>query len=335
MRILMISLDKHILDPSSRAAARMARYARELPLSIIIPSSEKKSVLLSPNASVCGSGGRGRLGRYWAAYRAAVRIFQEESCNRITVQDPFLAGLVGVLLRRKFRAPLEIQLHGDFFPPASYYRRGTLARRLGYFLARHIVVPRADSIRAAGRRVAESVIALGIPKERIAIRPVSVDAVSEKQYHPERHLHALYPQYARIFLVLGRLDPVKNIRWLLSVFADALQQRPSLGLVIVGDGSEREAIERDISMLGLDASVHLLPWTGDPRDLLATADAVLVPSVSEGYGLVAMEAHMLGTPVIMADVGVAGYELPAGPNVHIIPTNDRGQFIHALLASTL
>jgi glycosyltransferase involved in cell wall biosynthesis len=72
-------------------------------------------------------------------------------------------------------------------------------------------------------------------------------------------------------------------------------------------------------------------WTDDPFSYVKTADCVLFPSLSEGYGMVAMEAHAAGTPIIMTDVGVANYELPAGPKVIITPLDDRDKFIQAIL----
>lgn len=99
------------------------------------------------------------------------------------------------------------------------------------------------------------------------------------------------------FLFVGRLNAQKGVADLLEAFAWAPQ---SCALDIVGDGEDRDALQRRATTLGVADRVT---WhrTVDREALPALyrqAQAVLVPSRQEGLGLVAVEAQLCGTPVI-------------------------------------
>ena len=117
-----------------------------------------------------------------------------------------------------------------------------------------------------------------------------------------------------VVLFVGRIQPLKR----LDVAVEALAQLPSAvgpageaQLVVVGGASgsdgpgELARIQARIDALGLAGRVRFVP--PQPHHLLSTwyraADAVVVPSRSESFGLVALEAAACGTPVVAADVG--------------------------------
>ena len=122
---------------------------------------------------------------------------------------------------------------------------------------------------------------------------------------------------------------MKNIIWLIDVFKQTSGQRNSL-LLIVGRGEEEKKIKEKIEALNLEKNIKLQNWTEEPYGYLKTADCVLFPSLSEGYGLVPMEAHAVGTPVIMNDVGVANFELKPSEKVKILPINDKESWVEAI-----
>ncbi len=99
---------------------------------------------------------------------------------------------------------------------------------------------------------------------------------------------------------VGRLTPAKNY----DTAVHALAQLPA-GVVrysIAGEGAERATLERLTSELGLKDRVNLLGYVENVSELLKTADAFLIPSNWEGFGLAAVEAMNAGLPVIAADV---------------------------------
>ena len=112
-----------------------------------------------------------------------------------------------------------------------------------------------------------------------------------------------------VLLFVGRIQPLKGLD--VAVRALAALGRPDATLVVVGGASgsggpaEVERIHSLIDELGVAAQIrHVDP---QPHHLLSTyyraADVCVVPSRSESFGLVALEAAACGTPVVAAAVG--------------------------------
>ena len=249
---------------------------------------------------------------------------KEKNIEEITAQDPFFIGLVGWCLKRKFKIKLEVQVHGDFF--GGYYKNQWFKLYLAKF-----ILKRANIIRVVGERVKQSLLSLGVIENKIIIRPIQNNPELVKNYLSEINLHSKYPGYEKVFLFLGRLDPVKNISWLIDIFNEVVKQKQNYLLLIIGKGDEEIKIRSQIANNNLGSNIKLQNWTENPYGYLKTADCVLFPSLSEGYGLVPMEASIVGTPVIMTNVGVANYELKPGPKVKIVSVGDKDAFIKAML----
>lgn len=330
MAILMLSLDKKILSPDSAVAARMRRYGADDELFIVVPSSHRAVVDLSPRVHVYGTGGGHKLSQFLNLFAGAKSVLKSGAeISKITAQDPFFIGLAALMLGKKYRIPVEVQVHGDFFGSA-YYRRSGLMNYIRYLLGR-IVVRHASKVRVVGERVCKSLIGIGVSEKKISVRPIAVDVSAIQKYESRIDLHTKYPGYDKIFLVLGRLEPVKNISWLIDIFASVEPKKRGFLLLIVGEGSEKKKLQKRVRELGLQNSVIFEPWTNDPWSYLKTADCLLFPSLSEGYGLVVMEAVVAGTPVIMTDVGVANFEVKDQTGIRIFQINDKERFIHLLL----
>lgn len=328
---MMLSLDKKILDQSSAVARRMVEYGKTEDIYIVIPDRERKTVVLSGRAQVEATGGRNKAVQLWNLYALVKKYLSENSSRMITAQDPFFLGLAALRLRSRFNILVEVQVHGDFFS-SDYYRKGSIVQRARYYLGRY-VVRHSDKVRVVGERVRQSVVAFGVAPEKVTVRPVPVNASAIRAYAPKFDLHARYPQFKKIFLALGRPDPVKNIAWLIDIFAVVVKAHPDWGLVVVGDGPEQKRLEALVKNKNLGYNIIIESWTNDPWSYLKTADCLLFPSLSEGHGLVVMEAIAAGTPVIMTDVGVANFEVKAGPQVVIMPVNDGEAFLQAIRKS--
>ncbi len=106
----------------------------------------------------------------------------------------------------------------------------------------------------------------------------------------------------RLLLFVGLLIRRKGVHVLLEAMA-AADLPPDVRLLVAGDGPEREALEQLSSRLGLDARVAFLGFRADVPDLLAEADAFVLPAAMEQQPLVLIEAMGAGKPVVATDVG--------------------------------
>ena len=103
---------------------------------------------------------------------------------------------------------------------------------------------------------------------------------------------------------VGRFEDKKGFACLLEAFTSALQQRPDLRLVIIGEGSTRAALQARIDHLGLGARVSLPGHLNEAAQLYSAFDWVAIPSLSEGLGLIMQEAVMAGVPVMSSELAV-------------------------------
>lgn len=113
----------------------------------------------------------------------------------------------------------------------------------------------------------------------------------------------------RLFLFVGRLEPLKGVDVILRALAmlTAGGRHPDVRLLVLGDDSgagERARLEDLVGQLGLRERVEFL-GSVQQRDLpayYAAADGCLMPSYSESFGLVGLEAQACGTVVIASNV---------------------------------
>jgi glycosyltransferase involved in cell wall biosynthesis len=104
-------------------------------------------------------------------------------------------------------------------------------------------------------------------------------------------------------LYVGRLEPVKNLQFLLTAFRAAIAQVPEMRLWLVGDGTERQRLEQVTDELGLHANVSFWGQQMDVAPFFASADAFVMSSVSEGLPMSLLQALSSRLPAVVTDVG--------------------------------
>ncbi len=102
---------------------------------------------------------------------------------------------------------------------------------------------------------------------------------------------------------VGRLAPVKNHALLLNALHQALLSSPGIRLWMVGDGSERGALENLAARLGIAEQVTFWGQQLDVAPYFSSADAFVMSSRSEGLPVSLLQALSVGLPVVVTDVG--------------------------------
>lgn len=99
---------------------------------------------------------------------------------------------------------------------------------------------------------------------------------------------------------VGRFDKVKNHEFLLDVFYQVHKRNSDAVLLLIGEGKLKEKIQKKVSMLGIGQSVYFLGTRSDINELMQAMDIFLLPSHSEGLGIVAIEAQAAGIETILS-----------------------------------
>src|SRR5215212_7955780 len=123
-------------------------------------------------------------------------------------------------------------------------------------------------------------------------------------------------------LFVGRLAPQKGVDTLVS--AAALIENPSARILLVGDGPERPALEREAERIGVGDRVRFLGFLAHDRlpAAMAHADVLALPSVYEELGTVLIEAMWAGLPIVASRTGGIPDVIEDGVNGLLVPPGE-------------
>ena len=195
------------------------------------------------------------------------------------------------------------------------------------------VYPQADLLSAVSAGAAASLAAdLGLPQGQVEVLPNSIDLseIQAMRSQDADHRWLGADQQTPVFVSVGRLEPVKGYCNLLQAVALYKEQHP-VKLILVGEGSQRNALETQRRSLGLEDSVDLPGFVKNPIPLVAAADAFVLSSRSEGQGMVLLEAMAVGTPIVATDCPSGPRELLDGGKAGLlVPVDDPAAMAEAM-----
>lgn len=333
MKILMISLDKTLLAGQAMGDAqeRHRRYGEFVEkLDVVVFSRHGfQPAQLSEKVKVFPTDSFSRFNYIFDAYKIGEALFRQNNYDLIDVQDPFFTGLVGHWLKKKFKKPLEIHFHGDFWGNAFQSEAGLFQLLLSKFIAR-----KADGIRVVSSGIKEKLVKRGIPSEKIAVIPTPVDVEKFKASEPEK-VKQIKDTYfnKKIILYAGRLVKVKNLSLLLKAVARIRNSKHNIVLLIIGDGGERAKLKRMVGRLGIEDVVVFIS-SAPQKDLVNyyhAADVFVLPSFSESLGKVLIEAGAAGCPVVSTETTGARDIVVDGRTGYLTPINDENAVVEKIL----
>ena len=148
----------------------------------------------------------------------------------------------------------------------------------------------------------ETVRDFTVPEERVEVIPNFIDTAVYRPGLVPSHRATLAPDGEKIVMHISNFRAVKRAEDVVSVFAKLTAKQPSR-LVLVGDGPERPRVLMRAEELGVRDRVMFLGKHTSVHEVLSCADLFLLPSASESFGLVALEAMACGAPVVASNVG--------------------------------
>jgi len=145
-------------------------------------------------------------------------------------------------------------------------------------------------------------------------------------------LHEEYgiPDGAPIVGVVARLEPEKGHPTLLDAWPRVLESVPNAHLLIVGEGSRREALEAQMVELGLTKHVTFTGRRDDIPSVTAALDVAVLPSYREAQGLSILEAMALSRPVVASNVGGIPEMIGSGETGLLVAPHDAVALADAL-----
>jgi len=204
---------------------------------------------------------------------------------------------------------------------------------------------RCDSFVVPGQASLEYLQLLGLPRDSIVVAPNAVDncwfqAQAESICARGAEFRERLRLPRRFVLFVGRLVPEKGVFDLLQAYAklDA-EVRSKVGLVFAGDGISRAELERRAK--GISPGTTCFPGFTHREELAglyAHAEALVLPTHSDPWGLVVNEAMACGLPIIVSSVaGCAADLVEDGWNGYVVPPREAERLstaINALLQNS-
>jgi len=252
----------------------------------------------------------------------------------------WLSGWAGLLLHEVLRVPLAISFHTLGRVKDATRRPDQAPAGLLRIAAETEVIARAGCVIASTPAEATQLIEhYAANPERLCVSPPGVDHLVFCPGDRRAAREALgLPAEGRVVLFAGRIQPLKGPDIALAAFALVAARLPDCRLLVIGGPSgpqgreELDFLRTGAAAANLEERV-LLRGPLPHHELAAAyraADVVVVPSRSESFGLVAVEAQACGVPVVAAAVGGLAYAVADGESGLLVSGWDPADYAAAL-----
>lgn len=221
--------------------------------------------------------------------------------------------------------PLVNTFHHVHAVKSKRYLQGRALLRLPRLVCEKIILSLpVDVVHAVSQSTKEDLVQFGVEPNKIIVVPNGVPqfwAAGRRSYQT----------YA---LFIGRLVKYKNLDVVIRAFGRVVDNLPAAKLIVAGDGPARSEWAEMASSLGLKDNIRFEGYVSEKRkeELLANCSAVVVPSLIEGFGLVALEAFVHEKPVLASDTDSSREMVRQGIDGLLLPAHDAIKWSEAITA---
>ncbi|MEM4662428.1 MAG: glycosyltransferase family 4 protein [Candidatus Diapherotrites archaeon] len=219
----------------------------------------------------------------------AIAIGSKIECDVIHCHD-WMTYMAGIALKKILKKPLVVTIHST-----EYDRTGNLFPNAEIVSIERRGLTEADMVITVSEYEKRQIIEkYGIEPNKVAVVYNAIDLEQYKRKNIEKYLND------RIVLFVGRLTVQKGVDFFIEAAKKVLEKNKSVRFVIVGSGDQMpHLIQKSIS-LGIADRVHFVGFENDVSKYYSIADVFVMPSVSEPFGLTALEALACEVPVIIS-----------------------------------
>ena len=263
-------------------------------------SSELYNSIYSKNKQLLELGGfqtSTLTGKVEAYRRQALEAIENADDFDIIHAHDWLCFGAGIALKEKTGKPLVVHIH------ATEFDRGG-----GQGVNEYVYQKEKEGFEAADKIIAVSELTKNIVVEKYNIKEEKINVVHNGVVVPNKKeytltaIHKLKTSGNNIVLYLGRITIQKGVEYLITSAKRVLEFEPNTIFVIAGSGDMEQQIIELAADLQISANIMFVGFVrGDiAESILNVADVVVMPSVSEPFGIVPLEALSHGTPVIIS-----------------------------------
>lgn len=274
-----------------------------------------KDKKLSDNVYVYPTNSANQITFLREAYNIASQICQKRKIDLVLTQDPFLTGLVGQKLKKKFNIKFLVHFHGDFFYNDLWLKEDWFNRLL--LLIGKRVVRQADGLRVMSQGIKQKLIKFGLKENIIRVIPTPVDLAKFGLYDKETN----EIKDKKNILAIGRLVTAKDYPTLIEAIKILATKRHDFILNIIGGGPEFNNLKKITAQLDYVNLKGPIDHDQLPAEY-KKADLLVLTSTNESFGKVLIEANACGKPVVSTSTTGAQEIIQEGYNGYLVPVGD-------------
>ena len=236
----------------------------------------------------------------FSAIRLGLHVVKREKID-IIHSNNFSPALAGSILSSFTRKPHVTTVHDIFSLCGKKYwklwgKQSNISRfnvLLAPFFEKMIIKLRLHAIHTVSKATEEDLIKFGAKKPIYVIyNTVDTKNARKAEVHPFR------------FIYVGRLVFYKNLETVIKAVQILKKSYPEITLTIAGGGPHKENLVNLVTELGLDDNIKFAGYVTEEEKikLLSTSQALVFPSLCEGFGLVILESFSCSRPVIVSNI---------------------------------
>ena len=223
-------------------------------------------------------------------------------------------GPSSLMLGKRFAVPHVLSIHGgDIFDPS---KKLSPHKTWGLHFAVQTVINRSDRVHA------QSLNTLGNAQKYYNVtRPIEIipHAISRPNFVKVDREALGFTNEDILLITIGRLVSRKGVPFLIDIMARLDNEK--VRLLVIGEGPERENLEKVATERGLASRIIFKGWVSESEkfQLLNISDVYVSSALHEGFGLIFIEAMAVGLPIISFDNGGHADFLIDGKTGYMIP----------------
>jgi len=262
------------------------------------------------------------------ALKIARVIFVNHKIDLVLTQDPFITGLVGYILKKRYGCSFLIHFHGDFWQNKYWLREkwyNPILLLLSKFLVR-----KADGIRVVSSGIKDKLVKKGIDENKIRVIPTPVDLEKFRDYD-QKKVERIRKEYQdrKVIINVGRKDFAKDYKTLYKTIELVYEDYKKLAFLQAGNGDYLPGKIKTDENLILNSIGKI-----NQKELINyyyASDVYVSSSCHESFGKVLIEAMAIGLPVVATNTTGSKEIVEDGENGLLVPIGDS----HALAKKIL
>jgi glycosyltransferase involved in cell wall biosynthesis len=252
------------------------------------------------------------------------KVIKEQSIDVLHCHQ-YTPWVYGVLAAVGLRTKVIFTEHGRFYPDSSSWKRRFINPVLAFF---------TDHITAISKATKQALVEFEFLNEKKieviynGIQPLPKASAEELK---ELRVSLQIPEHHMILGTVARLDPIKNQKMMIDAFNEVLKEQPDTTLIIVGDGELMDALQAQVSELGIRDKVIFTGYVTKPGTHIQLFDIFLLSSLSEGTSMTLLEAMSVGVPCVVTDAGGNAEVVEDGVSGVVVKSGFAPEFTSCLL----